>query len=135
MKRLIFSSALVSIAALTLTACGAAESGPPKATGESPSIIAQVECDDDGVANVHVTYGSGVDETFLIGNTPHGDMDKFDRDYGMAPGYPEATLTVETSPTRGTCLTRFTDDDSGDVLAEKETAGTARLEAVVPAMD
>ena len=129
------ATAAVSLA-LTLTSCTG--SGAPTATGDAdntPSIIAQVDCGDDGLANVSATYGTGEEKNTFIGDSPHADADKFDMNYGTLPGWPKSTLTIETSPIRGTCLTRLTDRNSGDVLDERETAGEATLTALVPAVE
>lgn len=134
-RQAFIATAVVSLA-LTLTSCTG--SGIPTATGDAdntPAIVAQVDCGDDGLANVSATYGTGEEKKVFIGDSPHADADKFDKNYGTLPGYSESMLTIATSPIRGTCLTRLTDRNSGEVLDESETAGEATLTALVPAVE
>ena len=97
----------------------------------------QVDCGEDGVAGVHVKYGTGPDQDVLIGRNPRtlsvDGLEMFSSNYGTDPGYPDANLVVTTSPTRGTCKTTLTDYNSGDIIAERETAGKVTLRAVVSA--
>ncbi|MCD2104371.1 hypothetical protein O4214_05485 [Rhodococcus erythropolis] len=61
-----------------------------------------------------------------------GAIEKFSNKYGASDDGVDATLTVSTRPTTGTCKTSLTDYNSGDILAEKETAGKAEFTVVVP---
>jgi hypothetical protein len=94
-----------------------------------------VDCGDDGVANVKVTYGKVVDKE-LIGRNPttlaNGGQETFDKTYGVSGFDPnQYTLTATTKPTRGTCKTTLTDYELGTIIAERESAGQAVLTAVV----
>ena len=138
MKKLVIGG----LAALALTACSpqSSESAAiPVVTGPDASIVVLVDCGDDGVAGVHVKYGTGPDSDVLIGRNPTtrsvGGLDTFSSNYGTEPGFDDATLTVTTSPTRGTCKTTLTDYNSGDVIAERETAGKVTLGAIVSAKE
>jgi hypothetical protein len=140
MKRLIIGA----IAAFALTACSSQSSEPavPVVTGSNgsdASVVVLVDCGEDGVAGVHVRYGTGPDEDVLIGRNPTtrsvGGLDTFSSNYGTMPDYPDTNLTVTTSPSRGTCKTTLTDYNSGDVIAERETAGKVTLGAIVSAKE
>jgi hypothetical protein len=106
------------------------------ATGSDPSITVNVDCGDEGVANVTVSYGTGPTQTVLVGRNPTsqavGSVRTFSQNYGTAPGFEDSHLTVTTAPTKGTCKTTLTDYESGNVLADRETAGKATFSAVVP---
>lgn len=137
-----FLPVTIATAAVLVTAgCASSEkpaSEPPVPTATPPnaSIAVEVDCGTDGVANVVVSYGTGPDETTLVGRNPTtlaaGGVETFSSKYGTAAGFDDAPLTVTTSPTRGTCKTTITDYNSGNVLGERETAGRAILKAVVP---
>lgn len=120
----------VSFALGLLTACSPKDS-TPTVSGTNPTVTVQAECDEDGVANVAIKFGE-VDDKFLIGKnaitqTFAGGRKKVDRSYQLASGYEEVPLTVTTSPTTGTCRTVITDYESGNVVAERDTAGKAEL--------
>lgn len=107
----------------------------PKLAGADASLIAQADCGDDGVANVHVSYGM-IDDDYLIGRnattlTIGEGSENFDRRYGISDGYSNLPFTITTSPTTGTCTTTLTDDKTGDVLAEKTSAGKITLTAIM----
>src|SRR6476646_5656691 len=123
MKKLVIGG----LAALALTACSpqSSESAAiPVVTGPDASIVVLVDCGDDGVAGVHVKYGTGPDSDVLIGRNPTtrsvGGLDTFSSNYGTEPGFDDATLT---------------DYNSGDVIAERETAGKVTLGAIVSAKE
>lgn len=101
------------------------------------SIAATVDCGDDGVANVDAEYGTGAPTRVLVGRNATtqaaGGQTSFSRNYGTAAGYSDSTLTVTTAPTRGTCTTTLTDYDTGNVLAQQESAGRVSLTAIVRA--
>ena len=132
-----FAVAAVVIGLAVLAGCGsdgdAAKPEVPTLHGVDATLIAQVDCGDDGVANVHVRYGQ-VDETQLVGRKPItrgvGGIETFDRRYGINPGDHDLLFTISTDPTAGKCTTTLTDDETGDVLAEKTTAGSAKLTAM-----
>ena len=124
--------ALLSTLAMAggLAGCSSAD-GTPVIAGDKPTVVVQADCGQDGVANVRVTFGE-VDDRFLIGRndvtkTVGGGSDNFDRRYSLAAGYDTVPLTVTTDPTRGTCTTTLTDERTGDVVAQRETAGMAAL--------
>jgi hypothetical protein len=48
-------------------------------------------------------------------------------------GFSDANLTVTTSPIRGTCKRTLTNYDTRNVIAQRETAGKAKLRAVINA--
>lgn len=130
------SVALASAAAIFVGGCGnsGTNDGPPILHGSDATLIAQVDCGDDGVANVHVVYGE-IDKTTLIGRNDTtltvGGAPYFDERYGISDGYKNLDFTITTSPTRGTCTTTLTDDESGDVIAERQSAGKVKLEAIL----
>lgn len=141
MKRTIVAAAL-ALTGLALAGCSSSDdeaSTIPTVTtvnGEDASVVAQVDCGDDGVANVTATYGSTKKETLVGRNSTTqsaGGVDTFSNQYGTMPGNGDATLTVLTQPTRGTCMTTLTDYNTGDVIAERETAGKVELSVVVRA--
>lgn len=129
MKR---TGALVLVSSLALVACGSTpdDAGVPELHGPDASLIAQVDCGEAGVANVNVTYGE-LNEDELIGRTSIGGSETFDSRYGIADGYSNVLFTITTRPTTGTCTTTLTDDETGDVVATKTSAGTARLQAML----
>ena len=136
MRRLIVGG----FAALALTACSSQSSAAiPVVTGPhgEANVVVLVDCGEDGVANVHVEYGTGPDRDVLIGRNSTtrsvGGLETFSSNYGTDPSFGDANLTVTTSPTRGTCKTTLTDYNSGDIIAERETAGKVTLRAVVSA--
>lgn len=47
--------------------------------------------------------------------------------FGIAANFQNVIFTITTRPTRGTCTTRLTDYNTGDIVAERETAGWATL--------
>lgn len=134
MKRA-FAAIAAAVAVAGVSGCGQHVEGPsvPSLHGPNAGLVAQADCGEDGVANVHVVYGQ-VDENQLIGRSPitlslGGGIESFDKRYGT-DGKGDYSFTITTSPTKGTCTTTLTDDDTGDVLATKTTAGTARLEVL-----
>jgi len=132
----------IAIIAVSAVGCGRGVEDPAqiRATGDDPGFVLQVDCGADGVANVTTTYGTteGSTKTYLIGRKPvtrsAGGLEKLDTRFGMAEGYDEAPLTVIVEPTTGTCTTILTDVESGDVVAERSSAGKTTLEGVVPAV-
>lgn len=134
-----FQGAVMVLPLLAVSGCAfisdSASGEVPRATGDDPSISAQVDCGEDGVANVRVEYGV-TDETVLVGRPSltqsAGGRDSFDNKYANTPDGVDEVLTVTTEPTTGTCTTRLTDYESGGVLAEKSTSGKAVVSAVVP---
>lgn len=126
--------AVVAVAVTLLVVRNDSDNAVPELSGPDASLIAQVDCGDDGVAAIHVQYGQ-VDKTTLIGRNSvtrgAGGLDNFDEGYGLADGFEDVRFTIITTPTRGTCTTVLTDRNSGDVVAEKKSAGTVRLEAIL----
>ncbi|GAF47202.1 hypothetical protein [Rhodococcus wratislaviensis] len=114
-------------------------SAVPTVSGSDASVVVQVDCGDDGVASVKVSYGGNSSDGggVLVGRNPTtqaaGGLATFSRQYGTDVGFDDATLSVTTSPTTGTCTTTLTDYNSGEVLSQRETAGRAVVEAVVSA--
>jgi hypothetical protein len=101
----------------------------PTVTGSSPSVVVQVDCGQDGVANVHVDFGLASQDV-LVGRNPtthlvHG-VDTFSSSFGLGNDH-DGILTVTTRPTTGTCTTTLTDYDSGNVIGQRSTAGMAEL--------
>lgn len=136
-RRLLLATSIAVSVTAALTACSSSEdSSTPKATGPDAGVILLVDCGEDGVGVVKVSYGV-VDDEFMVGRNPTtlsiGGYKTLSRNYGASDDGEGATLTVSTQPTRGTCSTSLTDDNSGDILAEKETAGKAELSAFLPA--
>ncbi|OZE77255.1 hypothetical protein CH305_18640 [Rhodococcus sp. 15-649-2-2] len=128
---------IVAAGALLMAGCSSSEPEIPTVTGPDASIVATVDCGDDGVAGVSASYGTGGVKETLIGRNPTtqlaGGQESFSSTYGTREGMDDATLSVTTSPTRGTCTTTLTDYDSGEVLVQKETSGKATVEAVISA--
>jgi hypothetical protein len=121
------ATALVAGAVIGCSQAG----GTPVIAGDKPTVVVQADCGQDGVANVRINFGQ-VDDKFLIGRNAvtkniGGGSDNLDRRYSLAAGYDTVPLTVTTDPTTGTCKTTLTNDDTGDVVAQKETAGKAEL--------
>lgn len=112
----------------------AAPTPVPELRGTDPSLVAQVDCGDDGVANVNVQYGVTNRDT-LVGRNPTtlqaGGSASFSSNYGLGRGDANVLFTIMTSPTRGTCKTTLTDYNSGEVIAEKETAGRVTLKVIL----
>ena len=110
----------------------------PTLNGTDATLIAQVDCGETGVAGVTIEFGD-LDDEYLVGRPPLtqavGGIEALDRRYGISDGYQDVMFTIATDPTTGTCTTVLTDADSGDVLAEKSSAGTARLEVMVTGRD
>ncbi|MFE4501706.1 hypothetical protein ACFRFQ_17780 [Rhodococcus sp. NPDC056743] len=136
-RRLLFATSIVVSVAAALTACSSGEdSSVPKATGPDAGVILLVDCGEDGVGVVKVSYGV-VDDEFMVGRNSTtqsiGGYKTLSRNYGSSDDGDGATLTVSTNPTRGTCATSLTDENGGEILAEKETAGKVELSAFVPA--
>jgi hypothetical protein len=117
----------VSLVGPTTSTSASPDPAVPTVTGSHASVVVLVDCGDDGVANVNVEYGTAPPQTVLVGKNPTtlgaGGLATFSSNYGTAPGYGDANLTVTTSPTRGTCKTTLTNYDTGNVIAERETAG------------
>ncbi len=94
----------VALSTIVLSSCGSSSSEPAEQTkvaGNDASVVAQVDCGDDGVANVTVSYGSTKKETLVGRNEPTrsaGGVDTFSN--STAPGrHGDATLAVLTQPT------------------------------------
>ncbi|MBM4492139.1 hypothetical protein GS445_07825 [Rhodococcus hoagii] len=127
----------VALSTIVLSSCGSSSSEPAEQTkvaGNDASVVAQVDCGDDGVANVTVSYGSTKKETLVGRNETTrsaGGVDTFSNQYGTRAGMGDATLAVLTQPTRGTCKTTLTDYNSGNIIGERETAGKAELSVVI----
>ncbi|MFZ2243068.1 MAG: hypothetical protein WAV90_26525 [Gordonia amarae] len=106
----------------------------PTISGQDASVIAQVDCGEDGVANVHIQWGV-VDKHVLVGRNPTtklaGGIDRLQSNYAISPGYSNALFTITTRPTTGTCTTSITDYEAGEVVAEKASAGQVILKAVL----
>lgn len=136
MKLLLFTSCLCAVAVIA-TGCGkTADDSVPVAAGPNASVVAQVDCGDDGVANVTVTYGSTKKDTLVGRNSTTrsaGGVPTYSNQFGISPEFGDTTLTMLTQPTRGTCTSTLTDYNTGDVVAERETAGKAELSVVVQA--
>lgn len=123
-----------------LVACGdsgkVTEDGTtPTLRGKDATLIAQVDCGEDGVANVHILYGQ-IDKSYLIGRNAitlgvGEGTETFDQRYGIDEQSRNLPFSITTSPTTGTCTTTLTDDESGKVLATKSTAGKAKLQVVL----
>jgi hypothetical protein len=94
-----------------------------------------VDCGSDGVANVNVRYGTGVDDDFLVGRNSTtigvGGRAALSNHYGTQQGSGAATLTVTTRPTTGMCDTSLTDYESGNVVAQRKSAGQVILNVIV----
>lgn len=146
-RPLLLASVALS-AAISLCSCsstpgsGTAKSSTPTSGNATPtvtdpnaSVVAQVDCGEDGVANVRVTYGTAPPEEVLVGRNSttlaNGGIKTFSSHYGTAAGYEDATLAVTTSPTTGTCKTTLTDYNSGNLIAQRESAGKVTLTVVV----
>jgi hypothetical protein len=114
------------------------KSEPNVLKGSDPTLVAQADCGEDGVANVHIVYGT-VDQKVLVGRNPTtqaaGGSKSFSSNYGMGRGDENVLFTITTEPTTGTCKTTLTDYDSGDVIAEKETSGRATLQVLLTGKD
>lgn len=127
--------------ALVLAGCSSSdnETGTPTVTGPDASIVATVDCGDDGVANVRSAYGTGEPREQLIGRNSTtsgaGGSKTYSSSFGTQSGMGEATLSITTSPTKGTCTTTLTDYNGGDVLVQKETSGEVTVEAVISSGD
>ena len=69
----------------------------------------------------------------MVSRSPaeHANVATFRGRYGIVLGFADATLTVTTSPTHGTCTTTLTNRSSGDVIAKRETTNEVTLTAVV----
>ncbi|MGN0100746.1 MAG: hypothetical protein ACI39C_07385 [Dietzia sp.] len=132
----------LAIVAVAAGGCSQASTndGPIRATGTDPGFVLQVDCGVDGVANVTTTYGTSGDSTntYLVGRNPvtrgAGGIERLDTRFGTTEGLGEAPLTIVVEPTTGTCNTILTDVESGDVVAERSSAGKTTVEGIVPAM-
>lgn len=132
-------TAVLIVLGLAISGCAfqgaSAPGGIPRASGDDHSISAQVDCGEEGVANVRVEYGV-TDDTVLVGRPAltqsAGGQENFDVKYGNTPEGFDEVLTLTTEPTTGTCTTTLTDYESGNVMAEKSTSGKAVVTAVVP---
>lgn len=136
MKSKVAAALGAAVATIAISGCGSAKSegvGVPTLSGSDASLTAQVDCGDDGVTDVHVTYGK-VDTHVLIGKNPLtqavGGSATFDNNYGIGANDSNVSFTITTSPTRGTCKTTLTNYNTGDVIAEKTSAGKAELKAL-----
>lgn len=110
----------------------------PELAGSDPTLAATVDCGDEGVANVEISYGE-IGEQVLVGRNPTtqavGGQKAFSAHYGLGRGDENVMFVITTSPTRGSCRTTVTDYDSGDVIVDKETAGRATLRVLVTGKD
>lgn len=99
------------------------------------SVVATVDCGDDGVANVTAQFGTGKPDKVLVGRNATtlgaGGQGSFSRMYGTSKGLGDGTLVVTTAPTSGTCTTTLTEYDGGTVIAERSSAGKVTLTAIV----
>ena len=100
MRSLVLALALLGLVVSGCAYMGdSATSGPPRATGDDPSISAQVDCGEEGVANVRIEYGV-IQETVLVGRPvitqSAGGQEKFDTKYGNTPDGFDEILTLTT---------------------------------------
>jgi predicted transcriptional regulator len=124
-------TAVLLISAVLLTGCSQGKDAVPTIAGSDPVAVVQADCGQDGVANVHLDYGKWNDD-FLIGRnavtkTIAGGEDNFEKRLSLSGDVDELPLTVTTDPTTGTCKTTITNDETGDVVMERQTAGKAVL--------
>jgi hypothetical protein len=134
-RLLVAASIAVSVATVVSSCSSEKEPSIPKATGPNASIALEVDCGTDGVGVVDITYGVTSKQVMVARNVTSrsvGAIEKFSNKYGASDDGVDATLTVSTRPTTGTCKTSLTDYNSGDILAEKETAGKAEFTVLVP---
>ncbi|MGX9669902.1 hypothetical protein [Mycobacterium sp. HM-7] len=110
----------------------------PTVSGANATVAAQVDCGEDGVANVEVVFGK-VDDKVLVGRNPTtravGGAKTFDQHYSIGAGYQDLTFTLGTAPTTGTCKASITNYDTGEVIAQKESAGRSVLKVVLTGRD
>lgn len=135
-----FRLALIATA-LPLLLVGCGNNGPASitASGEDPSVLLEVECDDGGVTAVAASYGGpGNEFSTLVGDDPGvevlGGVKSLSRDYGGMSHVQEdqALLTVDVAPAKGTCTVRLTAEPNGETLMRKtEEDRDFTLEATV----
>lgn len=110
----------------------------PTVSGSKATVVAQVDCGEDGVANVEVVFGK-IDNKVLVGRNPTtqaiGGSKTFSQLYGMGDGNLDQTFTLGTAPTTGTCKSSITNYDTGEIIAQKESAGRSVLKVVLTGRD
>ena len=141
--RCLLLAASIAMSGIGVAACSSnsdsasSEPAVPTVTGSDASVVVLVDCGEDGVASIDVAYGPGPAKNVLVGRNPTtlaaGGVKTFSSNYDTEPGFDDATLTVTTTPTRGTCMTSLTDYNSGDIIGERLTAGKVMLKAVISA--
>ena len=94
-----------------------------------------VDCGQDGAARVRVAYGDLVDNALVsrtIAAQRRDVVPVFSKNYGgIYPASKPGDFIITTMPTSGVCKTMLTNYVSGDIIEQRETAGSATLRATV----
>ncbi len=107
----------------------------PTINGPSATLSAVVDCGPDGAAQVRVAYGrftkTKLVSRALAAHRPDAIF-VFSENYGREdPAAPPSDFIITTTPTSGVCKTTLTNYMTGDVIAQRETAGFVMLRATL----